>query len=105
MIKVHFFDRDNGDLVHVADVDTDDLEVAWRRTNNVGGSWSRGEYFGGVKNPDYSPLVKVLEPLPVYDGVTYGHRSAMVDDIFEKDGVRYRVAPFGFEEIEGDDYA
>lgn len=105
MIKVFFRDEpfsDNEALTHVANVETDDLEDAWEKTNNIEGSWSFGKYIPGYgDNPDYSPLVEVVAPLPVNDmGETRGHRSAMVGDIFVKGGVKFKVAAMGFEEVE-----
>jgi hypothetical protein len=87
------------------------LEYAWRRTNNIEGSWSRGptiklpgldgeEY----DNPDYSPDVEVIVPLPVDDmNRPMGLRSSMVGDRFIViDGKHKRVfevASFGFQRV------
>jgi hypothetical protein len=98
--------------VHVANVlvldptmsAEDALEYAWRWTNNVAGSWSIKEKNfggpGGEKNGDYNENVQVAAPLPTHLGRTYGHRSSMVGDVFELDGVPYKVASFGFEKVE-----
>jgi hypothetical protein len=76
------------------------LEYAWRRTNNIDGSWSQGEFFeDGEYNHDYSPDVTVEAPLPVHNGRTYGLRSSMVGDIFIIGSRKFRVAAAGFKEI------
>ena len=82
----------------------DALEWAWRRTQNIAGSWSRGPLFDGPDEPhevngDHHPAVTVLAPLPVVDGKVYGLRSSMVGDVFEVGGRRYEVAMLGFKEI------
>lgn len=96
-------------FVHVANYTTDQegqdaLDQAWRWTNNIGGSWSRGPgplYEGELgaleSNPDYSPNIEVLVPIPTYMGKTYGLRSSMIGDRFVLDGVAYLVASCGFE--------
>ena len=103
MIKVMHrdFDRDGmkDGMIHVANVDTDNLELAWRLTNNIKGSWSHAEVVDGVENPDYSPLVEVVEPLMVKNGKTYGHRSSMVGDVFVTDSGSFKVAIFGFDKV------
>lgn len=79
------------------DQHTDALEYAFARTQNIFGSWSRGEFFGdGERNEDWSPYVT---PAPLgEDG--YGHRSSMVGDIFviRDDATYIYVAEaFGFK--------
>ena len=65
------------------------LEYAYRYTNNVMGSWSKK--IGADANND----VEVLEERE--DGL--GLRSTMMGDRMEIDGVEYRVAIVGFEEV------
>lgn len=81
----------------------DALEYAFRRTQNIEGSWSRPEYeaVGSCDNfnPDYHPDVMPVD-LEEIDGIAYGHRSSMVGDRFIFDGDAYEVAPFGFKQIE-----
>ena len=81
------------------------LEYAWRRTQNIDGSWSRGARLPSGMNGDFSADVEVVASLPVIDGTTYGLRSSMVGDVFEIDGDRYRVANLGFEKIDPEPYA
>lgn len=79
---------------------TDVLERAWRLTQNIDGSWSVGpNYEDGQINMDYNPAIKVIEPLQVIDGKTYGHRSSMVGDIFEINDQKYEVDVTGFKEL------
>ncbi len=79
------------------------LEYAYKRTNNIEGSWSKDETFefkGEIYvNPDYSSDVKVLAPLPVKDGVEYGLRSTSVGDQMLYGTVKYKVSPVGFKAI------
>jgi hypothetical protein len=119
LVKVHHIDLETGRLTHVADVACactphdegqandpnreprlEALEYAWERTQNLGGSWSKGLRFeDGGANLDFSPDVTVVAPLPVEDGRTYGLRSSMVGDVFEIGGQRWAVANIGFQEI------
>ena len=108
-VNVFHKERDGG-LTHVATVyppkhelghnqhpHMDALEYAFARTQNVFGSWSKGEFFeNGNHNEDYSPHVS---PAPLgADGL--GHRSSMVGDIFTiRDDAMYIFAAdsFGFK--------
>ena len=99
MIKVMHKDFETNEMVHVANVDTADLELAWKLTNNRYGSWSRGEFVNGVENLDYSPLVEVVKPLVVKNGKTYGHRSSMVGDELVTEEGSFKVAVFGFDKV------
>lgn len=81
---------DAGAYVLTARVDTDNLEAAWRKTNNVDSSWSL----------DPNPGVTVIADLPHRAGRSYGHRSAMVGDVFVRDGEAFYVAAFGFEPVD-----
>ena len=79
------------------------LEYAYKRTNNIEGSWSKGETFEWegktYVNPDYSEDVTVMAPLPVTDGKEYGLRSTSVGDQMLYGTVKYKVAPMGFKAI------
>ena len=87
----------------VAEVDAPDgyttneaLEYAWRWTNNVEGSWSRGADNG--QNADFNPAVAVIEPNYVdAAGKEWGRRSSMVGDVFGIGTHSYTVAPAGFD--------
>lgn len=113
IIEIHHPDHETNTIVHVANIETDivdvseALEYAWRWTNNIEGSWSRGpelEFDGRmVKNGDYNPNTTVLVPLPTHCGRTYGLRSSMMGDIFKLDGKFYKVAFCGFEDAEGNE--
>ncbi len=72
---------DEGFYEQVAEISTDDLEVAWRLTNHIDTSWSM--------NP--ADIVKVVGS----DNV----RSSMVGDIFIQNGIKYVVANVGFKPI------
>ena len=101
------FGDDSRGFVHVASfaapANTDEphaLEMAYERTQNVHGSWSRGPVFDdGEQNNDHSSLITVRAPLPVHDGVTYGLRSSSVNDVFLINGAPWRVASMGFEAL------
>jgi hypothetical protein len=81
------------------------LEYAFRRCQNIEGSWSMGEtivdgqWIG--RNPDFDSNVTVVKPLRTWsDGRVMGHRSAMMYDRMVIDGETYEVAPFGFRKLE-----
>lgn len=80
---------DAGCYVIVAEVEGTDRTRAWQFTNNIDTSWSMQPAEG----------VKVLAPLPVVNGKTYGLRSSMVGDIMEVDGVFYALAGFGYTKL------
>jgi len=85
----------------------DALEYAYFRTQNLEGSWSKGpviEWDGETHdNGDYSEDVTVMAPLHKgKDGNEYGLRSTSVGDQLLFGTVKYRVASFGFEELEVD---
>ena len=79
------------------------LEYAFERTNNIMGSWSRGETFEyngeTFVNEDYSPDVTVMADLPVSErtGETMGLRSTSMGDRMIVGNTVYRVAMCGFE--------
>ena len=83
---------------------TDALEYAYRRTQNIEGSWSKGpvmEWEGqDHDNGDYSQDITVMQPLHVdADGKEWGHRSTSMGDQILFGTVKYVVGAVGFEEI------
>ena len=82
---------------------TDALEYAYRRTQNIEGSWSKGpviEWEGETHdNGDYSADITVMQPLHVSEGKTYGLRSTSVGDHILFGTVKYKVDSFGFSEL------
>lgn len=103
MIQVYHRDFETNTDVLVAEVMTDNLETAYQMTQNLNGSWSKTRLMFVedrlVKNPDFHPEVWVKAPLPVVKGREYGLRSTSVNDTMVKDGKKYRVAMFGFDEV------
>jgi hypothetical protein len=82
----------------------DALEFAYRRTQNIFGSWSMGsripDGFGDfIDNGDFSTSVDVMAPLHMYNGRPMGHRSSMPNDEFEYKGILYRCASMGFYQV------
>ena len=75
------------------------LEYVYRVTQNIEGSWSKGEYFdGGEPNPDYNEDIQLTTMLERdLDGVTWGLRSTSMGDVVELQGKRYVVAAMGFK--------
>jgi hypothetical protein len=115
IVKVHYHDFEGGgskpSYQHVANVRYEGekgveeaLEYAWALCQNIDGSWSRGpELPNGAKNPDWSPAVQVIAPLPKHNGVYYGHRSSMVGDVMQIDGEgEWKVAGCGFKACDGE---
>lgn len=97
-----------GAFAKVAAIEVDDpaaaadveacLERAWRLTQNLNGSWSRGPFMDdGSPNGDYSAAITVCAPLHIHNGKVYGLRSSMVGDVFEIDGQYFAVDVVGFE--------
>lgn len=72
---------DNGDYTLVAEVDTDDLEEAFERTNSIDRFWGENE------------KVTLMDP-------TKGCRSSSVGDIFKNDEGFFVVKMVGFEKID-----
>lgn len=104
MIQVFHRDFETNTDVLVAEVMTDYLETAYHMTQNINGSWSKtrmvfDENDRLVENADFHPEVQVMAPLHVHNGREYGLRSTMVNDTLVRDGVKYRVAVFGFNQI------
>lgn len=110
---------DNGDTRFVEDHE-EILNYAYRHTNNVAGSWSRGPIIEGPEgddypNGDFSPSVEALQANKVIDGQEWGQRSTSVGDLVivtetghdypEGQSFRgtksklYQVANFGFTEV------
>jgi hypothetical protein len=83
---------------------SDALEYAYRLTQNIEGSWSKGpvmEWEGQEHdNGDYSQDITVMQPLHVdADGKEWGHRSTSMGDQILFGTVKYVVGAVGFEEI------
>lgn len=98
------------EATHVANVELEDsipvekgLEIVFRKTNNVEGSWSKGPTFThqGVEheNLDYSEEVDLVKPLVVKDGVEWGHRSTSCGDYVIVNGDKWLCAYVGWEKI------
>lgn len=83
---------------------TDALEYAYFRTQNLHGSWSKGpviEWDGQTHtNGDYSDDITVMAELETHEGKTYGLRSTSVGDQMLLGNTKYRVASFGFKEVD-----
>ena len=80
------------------------LEYAFRRTNNICGSWSKPQVFEWdgevIENGDFSEDVTVVAELPVSkNGVEMGLRSTSMGDQMLFGTTKYEVAACGFEEI------
>jgi len=114
IIQVLYADRDyiTGNIEnyeHVADVIAPDLssvdgalEFAFRRLQNLDGSWSLGPNLDGYDNPDYDPSVTVLKPLRLIgEGRKLGHRSCSVGDRMILNGIMYEVDSWGFKVVGG----
>jgi hypothetical protein len=94
-------------LVEVGNIDViginEALEYAYMRTQNLRGSWSRGEKYvwnGEVcENGDYSKDVTVMVDLPERNGEKMGLRSTSMGDQMLVGNTKYKVAMFGFEEM------
>jgi hypothetical protein len=83
---------------------SDALEYAYRLTQNIEGSWSKGpvmEWEGQEHdNGDYSQDITVMQPLHVdADGKEWGHRSTSMGDQILFGTAKYVVGAVGFEEI------
>lgn len=95
--------------------DLDALEYAYRWTQNIHGSWSRGAKLPDSHvsfthdNPDWNERVKRIADLPTHLGETLGLRSTSAGDfmsISTKDGQirRYKVVSVGFDPVEDVDF-
>lgn len=116
-VQVLFVERNTltGDIEnydHVANVDAPEhydvnraLEYAFRRLQNIDGSWSMGPKIGfeDMDNHDYDPNITVLKPLREGDDTRgrflIGHRSCSVFDRMIVNGKIFEVDSFGFKEI------
>jgi hypothetical protein len=106
-IVIHGAFEDTPRTVAMVEVGTrtgsDALEYAYRRTQNIEGSWSKGptiEWDGETHdNGDYSEDIQVVAPLHEKDGQTYGLRSTSVGDHILFGTVKYKVDSFGFSEL------
>lgn len=110
LVKIFF--NEDGEFQHVASVTASEdfrdypnraLEYAYTSTQNIMGSWSRGPMIQldseHVVNADYNEDVKVVVPLPTFNGKTYGLRSSMVGDVFSVNDELYKVDYVGFQRI------
>lgn len=81
----------------------DALEYAYRRTQNIEGSWSKGpviEWEGQEHdNGDYSKDITVMAPLHKEGDKEYGLRSTSMGDHIVFGTTKYRVGAVGFEEL------
>ena len=97
-IEVQYFDSESNTYVPTAMVDAPDssvedaLEYAFRRTQNIYGSWSMKLGLDG------NDIVTVLSPFRQDDkGKQWGHRSSMMQDRFQiVGGALYECAIMGF---------
>ena len=82
------------------------LDYVYRVTQNIEGSWSKGEYFDdGTMNPDYNEDIQLTTMLERdEEGVTWGLRSTSMGDVIELQGRRYVVAMAGFKPEEEVDH-
>jgi hypothetical protein len=89
------FDPANEDHLYMA------LERAWRFTQNLHGSWSRGPTFeDGTPNHDHSEFVTVRQPLHQDgSGGTYGLRSSSMGDVFQVGDQLFRAVTIGFKPL------
>ena len=110
IMVVHAAFEDVAKIVAIVDIpveiedDTEALEYAYRWTQNLHGSWSRGAEVEGEKNHDFNWRVKRLGDLPTHLGEEIGMRSTSVRDymsVVTKMGEvrRYRVAGVGFDRV------
>ena len=79
-----------------------DLEVIFRLTNNIDGSWSMGPTLpDGSENGDWDERVCRIVPLKVHNGQRYGLRSTSVGDHVKTDcGELWRCASIGWEQVD-----
>jgi len=85
----------------VADVNVDTIVEAFRLTNNINGSWSRGpefEYEGNkIVNDDYDPRVKITTDLPINKKTNevMGLRSTSSGDVIYDGNKHWFLVPIG----------
>ncbi len=110
IMVVHSAFEDAAKIVAIVDIpveiedDIEALEYAYRWTQNIHGSWSRGETVEGQQNDDFNWRVKRLGDLPTHLGEELGMRSTSYRDymsVVTKMGEirRYRVASVGFDRV------
>lgn len=115
IMVVHSAFEDAAKIVAIVDIpveiedDIEALEYAYRWTQNIHGSWSRGETVEGQQNDDFNWRVKRLGDLPTHLGDELGMRSTSVRDymsVVTKMGEirRYRVASIGFDPVSDADF-
>jgi len=79
------------------------LEYAYHATQNLAGSWSKGDIMiWGERNRDYNPRVQVVDA-PAADEM--GKRSTMVGDVMFANGNKFEVADIGFKMVSVDEDA
>ena len=103
---IHTAFEQNPNTVALVEVDDnmsveEQLEYAYRWTNNVMGSWSiQTKSLSSGENGDYNENVTVIAPLPVDDrGQEWGLRSTSMGDQMLIGNTKYEVAMCGFEKI------
>ncbi len=103
---IHTAFEQNPNTVALVEVDDnmsveEQLEYAYRWTNNVMGSWSiQTKSLSSGENGDYNENVTVIAPLPVDDrGQEWGLRSTSMGDQMLVGNTKYEVAMCGFEKI------
>ena len=85
----------------VAEVNVDTINEAFRLTNNIDGSWSRGpefEYEGNkIVNDDYDPRIKVTTDLPINKKTNevMGLRSTSSGDVIYDGNKYWFLVPLG----------
>ena len=75
------------------------LDYVYRITQNIEGSWSKGEFFDdGAENPDYNQDIRLTTMLDTdEEGRTWGLRSTSMGDVIELQGKRWVVSAVGFK--------
>lgn len=107
LIRVDHFDYETKSYIPTAIItleNNDDVEFlceeAYRLTQNIFGSWSRGPMFeDGTVNEDYDSRVDRIAPLHEENGQLYGLRSSMMGDHFITPFGIYECKMIGFEAI------
>lgn len=113
LIHSAFLDADESATeVAVIDLEQDgqsriqDLEVIFRLTNNIDGSWSQGAQIqtrdgDWIENEDYDERVCTIVPLPVHKGRKYGLRSTSVGDHVKTDcGELWICCSMGWKQVD-----
>lgn len=87
-------------FLEVGDMNTNDaLNYAFRATQNINGSWSKGEFVDGERNYDYDENITVMKELPIVKGRELGLRSTMVGDQILVGNNKYEVDFVGFKRV------